>query len=229
MGEVFLCPNDVVAGEAWRQGGTWQFDQTDKLSRANFAGRPHLSYSFAVPYPSPAAAADGFEWRDSLNSTFAVAADINPGAAALEVHLESTTSEMQRGNSRNHNGHGQNVLYADGSVRFAQAPFAGPLDDNIWTSGWSGDAKPGQSTAAGDGGELVLAPAVLEALPVHARDVVMMPLDDLAMREAAESARFWRHVRENLLLPAGLVVILSMAGLVVWQVRTRRRRRSEVQ
>jgi prepilin-type processing-associated H-X9-DG protein len=161
-----------------------------------------------------------------IPSTFAVAADICPGPAALEVDLESRDSQMRRANSLNHDGQGQNILYADGSVRFAQTPFEGPLNDNIWTSGWSGDAKPRPpAPGAADGAEFVLTPAVLGALPAHANDVVMMPFDDLAMREAAESAWFWRQVRENLLFPAAIVILLCLAVLIAWRVRNHHRRR----
>ncbi len=38
-------------------------------------------------------------------------------------------------NSNNHDGRGNNVLHADGSVNWATSPNIGPANDNIWTIG----------------------------------------------------------------------------------------------
>src|SRR5690606_35763839 len=98
------------------------------------------SFSFQNMYGRSDAAGKGFKWTDSLTSTFAIASDINPGISGggrdnvTLVSTQSTNRDMKMGNSNNHNKDGQNVLYADGSVRFAQTPFAGPADDNIFTA-----------------------------------------------------------------------------------------------
>ena len=85
----------------------------------------------------------------------AIAADMNPGnkptgTAGQQDNIKgvdpkSARKDMSDGNSNNHNGDGQNVLYADGHVEFQNTPFCGMqrsgttatdnFRDNIYTSG----------------------------------------------------------------------------------------------
>jgi prepilin-type N-terminal cleavage/methylation domain-containing protein len=74
---------------------------TDLMSRSNLTDvEKNLSYSYANPYPDAAATARGFRLNNIINAGYALAADKNPGTGAGK-------------NSRNHEGRGQNVLYAD--------------------------------------------------------------------------------------------------------------------
>ena len=67
-----------------------------------------------------------------------MAADLNSGTSHAGLAPGAPTRAMQNANSRNHEGDGQNVLYADGHVEFASSPFVGVGGDNIYAPG-SGD------------------------------------------------------------------------------------------
>ena len=136
--EVFLCPSSNAEPVQFAQG-------RGKSAFINFA-QPVLnnSYSFFNMYCDVEAFGRGFKWTDSLSSTYAVASDMNPGRtvnpnsgtttdSVTAVSTNSSNKEMRLGNSNNHNKEGQNVLFADGSVRFVTTPFEGPQRDNIFT------------------------------------------------------------------------------------------------
>lgn len=157
--EVFVCPatDDEV------DGGSFPL-----RSRMNFSSPYHLSYSFVNVYPTADAIGKGFKtFITAFNSDFAIASDLNPGGEGL-VKLKpiSPMSEMQKFNSPNHRGSGQNVLYADGHVEFQQTPFAGAPKqqggprDNVFTYGETTD----QGSGAGVSGS-----------PVDATDSVLLP------------------------------------------------------
>ena len=164
---VFVCPS-VRDQEAWDLGGKPQ----NQVS--NFPGRQYLGYSFANPYASPAAVAAGFKWDNTLTSDFAVAGDMNPGSSAVVfVNPLSPRRQMQTANSMNHNGDGQNVLYADGHVEFHNTPFCGmprtptagqPYRDNVYTYGvgYGGAAGVGVRGSPVDGLDSELLPTALD-------------------------------------------------------------------
>jgi len=131
---VFLCPSSNAEEVAFFAG-------RGKSGYVNWVNPVrNNSYSFQNMYPAIDAVGRGFKWNDSLSSTFAVAADMNPGRNATgrdsvtAVTTNSSNKEMKLGNSNNHGKEGQNVLYADGSVRFVTSPFEGPQRDNIYTA-----------------------------------------------------------------------------------------------
>jgi prepilin-type N-terminal cleavage/methylation domain-containing protein/prepilin-type processing-associated H-X9-DG protein len=134
--EVFICPTT--------QGERWTFDGKDASKVSNFPSGQFLTYSYINPYPTEAALKDGFKLNYTLSSDFAIAADINPGPpGVVAVTPQSPRREMSAGNSNNHKGDGQNVLYADGHVEFQNTPFCGMLRpgttttsfrDNIYTA-----------------------------------------------------------------------------------------------
>lgn len=161
--ESFLCPT-AASGTAWDYGGR------PVAQVSNFPGRQYLGYSYINPYPTPAAMAAGFKVNHTLTSDFAIAADMNPGGAAVvSVNPQSPRPQMAAGNSRNHNGDGQNVLFADGGVEFHNTPFCGMLRnpgppnqfrDNIYTYG----ASHGAGSGVGVRGS-----------PVDALDSILLP------------------------------------------------------
>lgn len=94
----------------------------DVLSRSNFTNvETNLSYSYANPYPDAAATAGGFRLTNVINAGYALAADKNPGTGAGK-------------NSRNHEGRGQNVLYADYHVTWERGTDVGVNRDDIYTN-----------------------------------------------------------------------------------------------
>jgi prepilin-type N-terminal cleavage/methylation domain-containing protein/prepilin-type processing-associated H-X9-DG protein len=111
-------------------------------SRSNFTDyKKNLGYSYANPYPSTAAVAAGYQMTNHGHATFVLAADLNPGVAGK--------------NSKNHEGRGQNVLFADFHVQFFKTTTCGENGDDIYTN------KAGAIVAS----------------PVDATDSVLLPVD----------------------------------------------------
>ena len=138
--EVFVCPSSNAEkdtyGDPPGSGATAQ----NKLSFTSW--RKNLSYSYANPYPTTAAIANGYKLNQTNGAEFALMADINPGWVAsnqydvkLPANETASQKDMQKSNSPNHQGAGQNVLYGDGHVDFVQNPFVGTQRDSIFTAG----------------------------------------------------------------------------------------------
>jgi len=114
--EIFICPSSKQ--QKWDFGG----GANTALNWSNFSNvKTQLSYSYQNPYVSEEMIKRlPFMRSYSLpHAEFARMSDMNPGVP---------------GNSRNHRGDGQNVLYDDGHVSFATTPFAGHKQDNIFTT-----------------------------------------------------------------------------------------------
>ncbi len=161
---AFVCPSsDAVADQFG--GGTHT-----ALDQSNFPSPDNLSYSYADPYPSRNAAGKGYKLAQGMDPTFAMAADINPASDALtKLTVNSTAADMRGGNSPNHHGDGQNVLFADGHVEFQNTPLCGAHRDNIYTYGDSG-SDPVTNAARPTGG------AGIVGSPVGPDDSVLLPV-----------------------------------------------------
>ncbi len=130
--EVFTCPSSNAEKDNFG-GGT-----NTALNRATFTAKTNLSYSYAHPYPDASAIGSGYKLNTSMSPEFAVAADINPGVAGSDDNVmlpatNSPASDMKKANSNNHNGDGENVLFAEGHVEFVQNPYVGIQKDHIYT------------------------------------------------------------------------------------------------
>jgi prepilin-type processing-associated H-X9-DG protein len=170
--EVFICPSS--------QGERDLFGGGTKDDRSNWTSIPlNLTYSYIVPFPTLTARNAGFKINFTLTSDFAIAADINPGTTGgvpTDNVLQASTAPrkaMADANTNNHNGDGQNVLYADGHVEFANTPYAGsprPVAnaprDHIYTAG--AIDNPGATTGAITGAKG----------PQHQLDSYLLPTDD---------------------------------------------------
>jgi prepilin-type N-terminal cleavage/methylation domain-containing protein/prepilin-type processing-associated H-X9-DG protein len=171
--EVFICPSS--------QGERDTFGGKSVQERSNFTELPlNLTYSYVAPFPTSAARDAGFKLNYTLTSDFAIAADINPGVAGGTpidnvkiVQPNSARNVMQNANTNNHNGDGQNVLYADGHVEFQNTPFCGMLRtgttgstgafrDNVYTATKAQD-KSGHTSGSG---------------PLDQNDSILYPHDD---------------------------------------------------
>jgi prepilin-type processing-associated H-X9-DG protein len=156
--EVFTCPSSNAEKDNYG-GGT-----DAAINRANFTDiNKNLSYSMHNPYPSDGVIpeSDKVWWTNSMSAEFAVAADINPGIVGaddnvLQPNNTSSGKDMKFANSNNHDGDGQNVLFADGHVEFLQNPFVGIQRDHIYAN------KNGQVIAS----------------PVDPEDSILLPTDD---------------------------------------------------
>lgn len=165
--EVFTCPSSNAERDSYG-GGT-----NSALNRCNFSDlTKNLSYSYQNPYPDDAAIERGFKLDVNLPAEFAVAADINPGTKGsddnvLAVTTTSSATLMKKGNSKNHDGDGQNVLYGDGHVEFQQNPFVGVNRDHIYAR--AGERKTPVNPNALDG---------VVRSPRDKDDSVLLPTDD---------------------------------------------------
>jgi prepilin-type N-terminal cleavage/methylation domain-containing protein/prepilin-type processing-associated H-X9-DG protein len=145
------------------------FGGATAMDRSNFTNwRKNLSYSFANPYPSEAAIKEGYKLNATTGAEFAIAADLNPGVGGgydvTAPNEKSSTALMQKANSRNHQGQGQNVLYGDGHAEFQQNPFCGTKQDNIYTVSGSTDGS-------------VTTSKTVVGSPVWAGDSVLLPAE----------------------------------------------------
>jgi hypothetical protein len=165
--EMFICPS--TSSEA-------AFVKVDRQLSSNWETIPHdMSYSMATPFPTDAAAKSGFRWKNNFASDFVIAADINPGTRGgnsppnnvVGPPHDGSAREMKAANSNNHRNKGQNVVYGDFHVTFQPTPYCGAVHpttgiiDNIYTAG------TGDNGICGD-----------TALPVDAKDAVLLPTDD---------------------------------------------------
>jgi len=164
--EVFVCPssNDEKDTYGTAAGANAQ-------NHASFSDKKNFSYSIANPYPNTTAVNGGYRWNSTLGAEFAVAADINPGKAnGYDVSLAdefSSAKDMQKANSPNHQGAGENVLYGDGHVEFQQNPFCGTKRDCIYTVA-GGTATTPTTTSN-------VSPAGGNAQPLWSGDSVLIP------------------------------------------------------
>lgn len=162
--KVFTCPATQQRAEDF--GGGIRTAQ----DKSNFRSGETLSYSYADPYPDAASAKRGYRlYMGNLNPAFAVAADMNPGSPSLlQLTTSSSVDQIRAGNSANHSGDGQNVLYADGHVEFNNNPFCGINRDNIYTCGPSGN-DPNTGAPLPTGGTAIF------GSPIGPNDSVLLP------------------------------------------------------
>lgn len=115
-------------------------DEDNPQDYWDFRGYREVSYGYQLPYGKvgrPGAGGD---------SRMVLAADKGPYGAALEagkphpgvptVGSTSPPDQWRPWNLPNHQGEGQNVLFVDGHVDWANRPVAGVKGDNIYTR-WS--------------------------------------------------------------------------------------------
>ncbi len=88
-----------------------------------------VSFSYQLPGP----ARQGW----NTGSRFVVLADKSP--VIRRSRLREIADPLE--SSRNHSGRGQNILFADASIRFHATPVL-PTGDNIWLPGSTNPAKP---------------------------------------------------------------------------------------
>ncbi len=142
---VFVCPSSNAQG--WDFGGGSNSAQNwvdwNGTGSGSSTGSGNvvscLSYSYQNPFACSTAISNGFQLKNP-SATFAIAADINPGTSLpnttynpVIITTNAPSSQMQYGNSNNHQNAGQNVLFGDGHAEWDNNPFCGTQHDNIYT------------------------------------------------------------------------------------------------
>jgi prepilin-type N-terminal cleavage/methylation domain-containing protein/prepilin-type processing-associated H-X9-DG protein len=155
---VFNCPSTNTTPDNFGGGNLIV------TNRSNWSPpmATYLSYSYSDPF-------GGAKMTNSIDSTFAVAADINPGTSStngtdnvLVVNTSSSAVQQKFGNTNNHGKDGQNVLFADGHVEFDQTSLVGTNHDNIYTFNLLGGALA----------------TTMNGSPLDITDSYMLPTDD---------------------------------------------------
>jgi len=165
--EVFTCPSSNAERDPATFTGAGTTTQPT-IGPSNFHDvKKNLSYSYQNPYPNDGAVERKWHLDNAIPAEYAVAADMNPGTTGdghnvLAVTVKSSNQQMKQGNSANHDGDGQNVLYGDGHVEWQMNPFVGVERDNIYT------------VSDGKGGN---AQALLDS-PYDLKDSILLPTDD---------------------------------------------------
>ena len=144
--EVFICPSSSQVKDTFTTASGITLTSN---AVSNFTSANNVSYSFASMYPyHDLAAADdhrtpisrGYKWDPKAFDNFAIAADRNDGfttanaAAVAALTSNSAPAQQRLANSRNHAQDGQNVLYNDGHVAWAQTMWVGVNNDGIYTA-----------------------------------------------------------------------------------------------
>jgi len=189
--EVFVCPSSSAERANFNFNGSngqsgaqnvWNFTNTGDPATV-------ISYSYIVPFPTSAARNAGFKLNFTLSSDFAIAADMNPGNVpggtgaqsdrVSGVAYNSSRADQTRANSNNHNGDGQNVLYADGHAEFQTTCFAGTIITGSGTTSFNPTYRDNIYTACGPS----RSPTGVDASgiatgPNDAGDTHLLPTDD---------------------------------------------------
>jgi len=141
---MFVCPSAREAEEQ-TSGDFWDFSDGTRVS-----------YGVMVPYGSTR------YFGERANSGSVLVADGSPyfdpatglrnSQAAVDFGDDPSKEQVSRGNSQNHSGEGQSVLFANGSVAFAGRADVGVGRDNIYTrSDVAGQGDAGGSVPTDQG------------------------------------------------------------------------------
>jgi len=166
--EVFTCASTTQTKDIYST--TVGVSAANKLS---FSKADNLGFSMTNPYPNATAKTAGYKWNSGGPSPeFAIMADLNPGKnTKYDAGLPTPASPLkdkQKGNSPNHNGVGQNVLFADLHADWSQTPFCGQKNDNIYRADDEGNTGGGTAPTNGTPGT--------NTFPKWAGDSVMLPV-----------------------------------------------------
>jgi prepilin-type processing-associated H-X9-DG protein len=146
---VFVCRSGEAEADT--------MNSLPATSRSNFTDvAKNVSYSFVNVYPSQKAIEE-LKYKPFItgfSSDFAFAADISPlpidSPVWKELKVGAPRSTIIKGNTKNHDGDGQNVLYADGHAEFQQTPLCGTDNDNIYTPDDVANSGKGMTAAGSD-------------------------------------------------------------------------------
>jgi type II secretory pathway pseudopilin PulG len=138
----------------------WDFGDKDDL-KTHFVAGQYCSYSYHMPYYHPLRDEPGFPVTPASNPASPLCGDRNPyldknAKPYLEgKHCEQDPDEdaptwhadghyydpHKTGNAAPHKREGQNILFNDGHVLFAEYPNVGLNNDNVWKN-WTSTNTP---------------------------------------------------------------------------------------
>jgi len=161
----------------------------DRNETADGPAKGTIHYSFVQPwtvYNRRFSSADLWGTEPPVDSAVVVIGGdqnngVNPAVSTLIRADNTTDMKVVRdyGNSRNHVGEGQNLLYGDGHTEFQKTCFAGMAEDNVYSSRRGAtdetvtripgarDVRPSAYPGCGDNWDTVLIP-VKDAVLNHA-------------------------------------------------------------
>jgi prepilin-type N-terminal cleavage/methylation domain-containing protein len=126
----FVCPSSNQRPDSL---GGLSADQRSNFETTKPFGET-LSYGITTPFPEDSLVSWGYRWGAKLPSAYPIAGDRNDGIDRFKnLNANSPQADMKLMNSRNHASAGQNVLYNDGHVSWAENPFVGMAQDHIYT------------------------------------------------------------------------------------------------
>lgn len=159
----FICPSSGDQEDTLRNfAGATETAAQPGRNRFDFRGWDNLSYGYQLPYGKRARPNTKLDVRMALSadkSPYTIAGTLQTtnrntpdnvsgvrsptaweGLTPQDI-LRKTNDDWRPYNSQNHNGEGQQILYADSHADFQRKPIAGVNNDNIYT-------VAGPSTAA---------------------------------------------------------------------------------
>lgn len=163
----FICPSSGDTEDTLRNFSGTETAAQPGRNRFDFRGWDSMSYGYQNPYGRRARP------NTKLDVRMALAADKSPfSAAGAQVAASRTTPDAISGillpaawasltpqdvlkksnddwrpyNSANHNGEGEQILYADSHADFQKRPIAGVNNDNIYTAAGPTVAALGNQT-----------------------------------------------------------------------------------
>lgn len=171
--EVFVCPSSNNEKDTYGGTSATPAPGASSQNKTSFSGSKNLSYSMINVYPNNAAINNGYKANATTGAEIAIAADINPAGSTTydgltRVNENSSAKDMQKSNSPNHQGQGENVLYGDGHCEFQANPFCGQLRDCIYTNSGSTNGAVTNSKALPTSGNA-------NTIPSWAGDSVLLP------------------------------------------------------
>jgi len=180
--DVFICPSSNADRYIIPSANTIQYFTNWSTGTGDNSIQRALSYSYQNPYPNTTGVSNGFQFNDSMSADFALMADINPGPGnnvgvttnPTTVSQTSAGSAQRGGNSNNHDGDGQNVLFADGHVEWAASVWVGSGFDNIYTARTGAGGTFNTQT----GGALTATSGATDLTPYDSNDSILLPTDE---------------------------------------------------
>lgn len=145
----FICPGDEDAVAL-------DFEEMKRISNAkikfwrdmrDFQSMANLSYSYHDPWSTHGVQEDSALMADKSNAYDTEIGVRNPRAGDYPIQNKDKTwgddngKNPRHGNSKNHQGECQNVLFMNSSVKRGETPLMGMGGDNIYTY-WTDDRTP---------------------------------------------------------------------------------------